>query len=432
MHDIESDLITKIDRCKGCSRDEKIEENSCQYWIRINNNINTVPDMLIGKNNNIIKAATNQLIEYMRTKELMKNEQKLIGLKTLEGLEIELIRKQKIRENISQELVEVLRRNILRDKNKYTIYTDGAANKRNEEEETDKNMGIGWVQITEAQNWSEEEVALGVKGWPTSTTAEMLAIWAAILTIPKGKKLVIFTDSNAAIRNISKGLAYIDRNEVLKKKNALWVLKIIDIVKTKNIQIEWVKVKSHSKNRWNDKADSLAKKGTLSKKIIFPEEVSHEEIEYCLEWENKRIDIPARLLCKIVTNARLGVEWKETIAIKNIEPEEELTIYDWTYFWRRLNSSKGVHCLTRRSSTRRSAFMKCILDKLPTLEELNRRRPDIYTTAECQVCQSKVKETQEHLASCKGQANLWKRIQKVSIATAWNSLKEEEKIRVPP
>jgi ribonuclease HI len=144
-------------------------------------------------------------------------------------------------------------------------------------------MGIGWVQITEAQNWSEEEVALGVKGWPTSTTAEMLAIWAAILTIPKGKKLVIFTDSNAAIRNISKGLVYIDRNEVLKKKNALWVLKIVDIVKTKNIQIEWVKVKSHSKNRWNDKADSLAKKGTLSKKIIFPEEVSHEEIEYCLE-----------------------------------------------------------------------------------------------------------------------------------------------------
>ena len=234
----------------------------------------------------------------------------------------------------------------------------------------------------------------------------MLAIWAAILTIPKGKKLVIFTDSNAAIRNISKGLAYIDRNKVLKKKNALWVLKIIDIVKTKNIQIEWVKVKSHSKNRWNDKADSLAKKETLSKKIIFPEEVSHEEIEYCLEWENKRIDIPARLLCKIVTNARLGVEWKETIAIKNIEPEEELMIYDWTYFWRRLNSSKGVHCLTRRSSTRRSAFMKCILDKLPTLKELNRRRPDIYTTAKCQVCQSKVKETQEHLASCKGQANL--------------------------
>ena len=67
-----------------------------------------------------------------------------------------------------------------------------------------------------------------------------------------------------------------------------------------------------------------------------------------------------------------------------------------------------------------------------TLEELNRRRLDIYTTTECQLCQDKVKETQAHLASCKGQKSLWKRIQKVTIATAWKGLKEEEKIRIPP
>jgi len=115
----------------------------------------------------------------------------------------------------------------------------------------------------------------------------VIAIWAAVLTIPIEKKVELFTDSNAAIKNIGKGLACLDRNEVLKRKNALWVLKIIDIIRSKNIQIEWVKVKSHSRNRWNDKADSLAKKGTLSRKIIFLEEVSHEEIEYCLEWENK-------------------------------------------------------------------------------------------------------------------------------------------------
>jgi len=106
----------------------------------------------MGKNNNIIKAATDQLTEYTNTEELWKKEQKLIGLKTLEGLEIELIRKQKLKENVSQELVEILHRNILRNKNKYTIYTDGATNKKSEEETMDKNMGIGWVQIAGAQN----------------------------------------------------------------------------------------------------------------------------------------------------------------------------------------------------------------------------------------------------------------------------------------
>jgi hypothetical protein len=131
-------------------------------------------------------------------------------------------------------------------------------------------------------------------------------------------------------------------------------------------------------------------------------------------------------------NAKIGAEWKETKAIRELESEREVTIYDWTYFWNRLKISKGVHCTTRRSSARRSAFIKCIMDKLPTLEELNKRRPDIYTTTECQMCQDKTKETQAHLAACKGQRNLWKRIQKVTIATAWKGLKEEEKIRVPP
>jgi hypothetical protein len=72
------------------------------------------------------------------------------------------------------------------------------------------------------------------------------------------------------------------------------------------------------------------------------------------------------------------------------------------------------------------------MDSLPTLEELNRRRPEIYTTVECQVCQVGEKETQAHLASCSEQKSLWKRIQKVATATAWNGLKEEEKNRIPP
>jgi len=121
----------------------------------------------------------------------------------------------------------------------------------------------------------------------TSTIAELVAIWTAILTIPRGKKVEIYTDSNAAIRNISRGLEQIDGIKILKKKNTIWIIKIINLINMKNIQIELVKVKSHSKDKWNDKADSLAKKGTISKKVIQVEKVSCEEIEYCLEWENK-------------------------------------------------------------------------------------------------------------------------------------------------
>src|SRR6185436_10932595 len=135
---------------------------------------------------------------------------------------------------------------------------------------------------------------------------------------------------------------------------------------------------------------------------------------------------------KLISNARLGAEWRETRAIKDLEPKTEATIFNWTQFWKKLRATKGVHCTTKRSSARRSALIKCMIEKLPTLEELNKRRPDIYMTTECQVCQDKVKETQTHLASCKRQTSLWKRIQKVTIATVWKGLKEEERTRIPP
>jgi len=37
-------------------------------------------------------------------------------------------------------------------------------------------MGIEWVQTNEIQEWSEEELALSLKGWPFLTIAELVAI----------------------------------------------------------------------------------------------------------------------------------------------------------------------------------------------------------------------------------------------------------------
>jgi ribonuclease HI len=251
----------------------------------------------------------------------------------IEELEVEIIKRQNLKENIVQEMIKVLRRNMIRNKNKFTIYTDGTANIKTKENSRSKsNMGIGWVQTDETHEWPEEELAVRLEGWQTSTIAELVAIWTAILTIPRGKQIEIYTDSNAAIRNISRGLEQVDKNKILKKKNAIWIMKIKNLIKTKNIQIEFFKVKSHSKDRWNDRADSLAKKGATSKRTIQTEEVSCEEIEYCLEWENKHTNIPARLLCKLITNARLGAEWKKTKAIRELEPKSEVMVYDWTYF----------------------------------------------------------------------------------------------------
>ena len=71
-----------------------------------------------------------------------------------------------------------------------------------------------------------------------------------------------------------------------------------------------------------------------------------------------------------------------------------------------MNRTKGVHCTSKKLSTRRATAIKCVMDNLPTLEELNRRRPEVYTTADFQMCQDGEKETQVYLASCSRQKNL--------------------------
>src|SRR6185295_6119593 len=275
----------------------------------------------------------------------------------------------------------------------FIFYTDGALYKDKERNNIGK-MGIGWVQVGKGEDWPEEETALRLEGWPSATIAELAAIWTAILTVPERKNIEVFTDSIAALRNINRAIQEIGVERILKKKNAMWMINIADLIKSKNIRIEIVKVKSHSEDKWNDRADSLAKKGATCKKIINAEKIKCDGIEYQLKWENKKIDIPSQLLCKIIMNAKIGASWRETNPIRALEPETENVLHNWSSFWREMNRTKGVHCTSRKLSTRRATAIKCIMNNLPTLEELNRRRPEVYPIADCQVCQSGEKETQ--------------------------------------
>ena len=254
-------------------------------------------------------------------------------------------------------------------------------------------MGIGWVQLGEEETWPEEEIALGLNGWPSATIAEIVAIWSAILTVPKGCTVVICTDSYAAIRNISRALQHVDIDQTLKRKNARWIMSIVGLVRSKNIRLEFRKVKSHSEDKWNDRADHLAKKGAKCKEKICTKGIKYDEIEYRLEWENKRTDIPTRLLCKIIAYSKIGAMWRDTNAIRDIEPETDTVVYNWGAFWKEMNRTRGVHCTTRKISARRAAAIKCIMNRLPTMEKLNKRKPEIYEVTECQVCKSGNKET---------------------------------------
>ena len=118
--------------------------------------------------------------------------------------------------------------------------------------------------------------------------------------------------------------------------------------------------------------------------------------------------MPIRLLVKIIYNAKIGTRWKESEAIKKLELDENKTIYEWTGYWNRQKESKGAKCNSMKINTKRSMLTKCLVEKLPTMKKLNKRKPQIYDTMNCRVCSNEVEETQDHLAKCEYQKHLWK------------------------
>ena len=83
------------------------------------------------------------------------------------------------------------------DTNLIHIYTDGSCNLRN----PDNMMGCGWI-ITNTPN----PITFFCKTilWPSSTRAELTAIWTALLALPSHANAIIHTDSQAALDGIKK------------------------------------------------------------------------------------------------------------------------------------------------------------------------------------------------------------------------------------
>ena len=77
---------------------------------------------------------------------------------------------------------------------------------------------------------------------------------------------------------------------IFKTKNHSLINQIIDCCRTKNIDLELIKVKGYSMNYWNDKADKLAKEGLLSNLILKVQDVTTSGIRVVLTWRNKLID----------------------------------------------------------------------------------------------------------------------------------------------
>ena len=132
------------------------------------------------------------------------------------------------------------------------IYTDGACA---------GNPGPGGYAAIIIGEDTRKEVR-GFKADTTNNRMELIAVIEGLKAISKGSKIKIFSDSNYVIKGITQwvnnwkknGWKTSNKNDVKNKK--LWIE--LDNL-AKEYDVEFLKVKGHAGNEYNEKADALAK-----------------------------------------------------------------------------------------------------------------------------------------------------------------------------
>jgi ribonuclease HI len=287
----------------------------------------------------------------------------------------------------------------INDSETYEFYTDGSLSDRGT---TEIRMGAAWIQTKGPQSGSFFRT--GVENWPSASRPEATAIATALLTVPRNKKVKIFTDSQNCIdtyTRLSTNSPKYTHKRWLKTNNwSIWSI-IIDMSKKKNLELTLVKVKAHSNDFNNDKADQLAKEASLLPVIEWMSAGTYK-IQTVLKWREIIVDIAPRNFIKEINKINILKEWTNQCRIKNLfgSQIQKYKDYGWKQLW--TNIKKKNSKTSSKDNQKRSFWIKLMHNELPTLDRLAIRRPDLYKDQEkCVICLEK-DENREHLFQCTG------------------------------
>ena len=300
-------------------------------------------------------------------------------------------------------------------------------------------MGSGWL-IPEL----EISFVCASKLWPSSTKAELIAIWTAILTVPNNINIVDFyTDSQASIDGIKKFSSHNIRT-ISKSPNSYIIEQINRVANLKSQTINYIKVKGHSGLEYNDVADDLAKQATtyaiLDESLItIPNFVTmHSTVQFQLLWNKQHWDGQLRINLTTFATLPQCADWAISSAISqwidndlrntvpiaisslvndivNVNRLYSSPVYiRWDHTW---NLFRSLHHLNRHGpsfSNFNSFAIKILNNLLPTGDNLAKRHDQIYDNWMCLFCNSEL-ETLDHLFTCPSLSQQWVEISKLSL-----------------
>ena len=247
------------------------------------------------------RSKKKELISKREIKKLKEKEE--VAVRS-ESWEIVLINRIAENDVIRKNMIESIEQN--REIDSLFFYTDGSLGTSEREEELV--MGCGIVQITETRHLLRQ-LSCATKKWFSSTRAELVAILFALLITPTKRKIEIRTDSKAAILAIKRGLEINKIRHWLKVKNVSLVATIVEVIKTKELNVFFTKIKGHSGDIFNDLADLKAKEGAKSTEHFIPRTICTKKHKYKYIWEGELVEKPICSFIKLLGKVLIKAEW---------------------------------------------------------------------------------------------------------------------------
>ncbi|PKC12454.1 hypothetical protein RhiirA5_396918 [Rhizophagus irregularis] len=260
-------------------------------------------------------------------------------------------------DDLKSKLMDI--RNILEERISVEYYTDGSLRTSipTSRDQQDPNlvhtkMGAAFCVNDEPALSAQANLSL----WPSSTRAELVAIFLALLTGPMNAKIKIYTDSLYMINNRHNKLG----RKLLKQSNSLILLKIDILLQEKKMDLVLVKVKGHSGDVMNEMVDKLAKNtsndsGYFNNRFNY----SNRKVRFFPTFKQIPIEYNLRKFIKTLMNTKVAAEWS---MLKSNGHEIPI---DWNITWNLIHRYKGFNCISVKKHWHLIFIVKLFAKLLP-------------------------------------------------------------------
>jgi hypothetical protein len=187
--------------------------------------------------------------------------------------------------------------------------------------------------------------------------------------------------------------------------NPIILQTIKELIITKNITLGMNKVAAHQGDMYNERADILSKQGTKSKFFFEINQNILREQKFQFKVGQERIDTSIKDFIKKSAEIEHTVGWfmlnrNKKWLNKNIMNETNWKLSKEIWMGTKITSTKT----DTNDDNIRTFAIKLLNEELPTLTNLNLRKPDTYKEKKCFLC-NRYNETNAHIFLC----DTWKK-----------------------